>query len=70
MLGESALKLLCSTCALDGSGNIECWGLDQDGQVSNTPSASGYIAVDAGLYFNCALNSSQIIECWGEDDYG
>ncbi len=63
-------------CALDSSGSIECWGIDDGhkyydhGQVTDTPTGNGYTAVSAGSYHNCALDSSGGIECWGRDDHG
>ncbi len=58
------------SCVLDASGGIECWGLDNYGQVSDTPSGVGYKAVSAHGRHTCALNASGDIECWGLDDNG
>jgi hypothetical protein len=48
---------------LSSSGAIECWGEDNDEQVSDAPTGTGYTAVGAGSGHNCALTSSGAIEC-------
>ncbi len=55
------------TCALDSAGSIACWGYDDEGQVSDAPTGTGYTAVSAGYYHTCALDSGGAIECWGHD---
>ena len=65
------------SCALDGFGAIECWGIttgvsdapDLDyGQVTDTPTDSGYTVLAVGGQHNCALDGLGAIECWGVDD--
>ena len=56
------------TCAINGSGSIECWGNNEDGQTSPPPGA--YTAIAAGGFHTCAINGGGSIECWGYDADG
>ncbi len=74
------------TCALLGTGKVECWGFNQDGEVGNgtTTTSAPYgiaaaamvsnvtnaIAVTARSQGGCALISGGTVQCWGTDDAG
>ena len=50
--------------------NIECWGDNSKGQVSNSPNGLFHSLV-AGKDHSCAiLSNTGAIECWGSDQYG
>ena len=62
-------------CALDDNGTIACWGIedgsvDDYGQVTDTPTGSGYISIVTGSYGSCALDAVGAINCWGRNDLG
>jgi len=57
------------TCQLDEDYNVQCWGQDTYGQVSNVPSGT-FLSVDAQGEFTCGVTSNGSVECWGRDDYG
>ena len=50
------------------SGEIECWGANDDGQA--TPPAGRYQQVSARGDSTCAVKQSGEIECWGNNFYG
>jgi alpha-tubulin suppressor-like RCC1 family protein len=71
------------TCALDGSGEVWCWGWNGYGQLgqSSPPSvpvttptrAIGNLAataVDAGAVNTCALVAGGSVSCWGNNSNG
>ena len=51
------------TCAIRTSGEIECWGDNEDG-LADAP-AGRYTAVSAGIWHNCAIRDAGEIACWG-----
>ena len=68
------------SCALLITGHIDCWGLNQAGQlgdnrasglVSNTPVAvngiTNAVAVSAGGEHSCAVLSMGSADCWGKN---
>ena len=58
------------TCILLDNGNIQCQGLNYDGQAENYTGGNA-IGVSAGSYHTCALLNNGNIVCWGttsEDD--
>ncbi|MCX7177083.1 MAG: hypothetical protein NT159_24815 [Proteobacteria bacterium] len=71
------------TCALLGNGTLQCWGINDSGQLGNgstngfnsvpnpvtVRSISNAIAVSAG-HHTCALLSSGTIQCWGANTSG
>jgi alpha-tubulin suppressor-like RCC1 family protein len=52
-------------CAVDVFGQVRCWGTDQDGSVSETPTGFGFVQVAAAADYTCALQSNGSVVCWG-----
>ncbi|MGE5294994.1 MAG: hypothetical protein ACM3VT_09205 [Solirubrobacterales bacterium] len=59
-------------CAIGSSfaGELRAWGLDRDGQVSNVPTGSDFVAVAAGDAHGLALKSDGTVVAWGQNDDG
>ena len=55
------------TCAIRESGEIACWGNNNDGQTDVL--AGRFTAVSAGFDHTCGLRESGEIACWGNNDY-
>ncbi len=47
--------------------DLEAWGDDQYGQVSETPLGQGYTAISVGHYHSLALRSDGLIVAWGDE---
>ncbi len=70
------------TCAITGSGALECWGGNNFGQLGDDSVAenpipfgvvglsSGVVAVSAGGGTTCALTAQGAVTCWGDDELG
>ena len=56
------------TCGLLESGEVECWGDNDDGQT-DAP-IGRFSAVSAGGDHTCGLLESGAVECWGYNEYG
>ena len=57
------------TCGLTSTGSATCWGWNDYGQVSPTPSGP-FVALSAGYYHTCGLTSTGSATCWGANGYG
>jgi len=70
------------TCAIRGTGEVWCWGQNNEGQIGNgtqsvsisTPTQvagiTNAIAITAGDNHTCALLSTGQMMCWGWNRYG
>ena len=70
------------TCAVLRSGDVYCWGNNQDGQCGVPPSEpiiSKPVRVPAGVHFiaavpgeghTCGLTSDKLLYCWGNTELG
>jgi hypothetical protein len=56
--------------ALAADGSISAWGWDAQGQVSNTPTDSGFTAIAADGFHAYALTAAGSIVAWGNNDDG
>lgn len=52
-------------CALNGEGEIACWGDVESGRL--TPPAGSFTEVATGLAHTCALDHNGAITCWGDN---
>ena len=55
-----------AACAIDGTGQIQCWGDDEDTILTDAPTASGFSAISAGHDTMCAIDSDDALTCWGD----
>ena len=65
------------SCALLSDSTIECWGLNDHGQLGNNSTANQFVipvivsgihtatAIAAGVGYSCALLSNGTVQCWG-----
>ena len=61
------------TCAITGTGNVECWGTDFTGVHTDPYIVSGIsTAVDIAVAENhtCAALSDGTVQCWGSNASG
>jgi len=71
------------TCALDGSGQAYCWGLNSNAQLGDStktarytpvaarmPSGVSYAAIAAGQTSTCAVSTTGQAYCWGQGTSG
>ena len=71
------------TCALTSAGAVLCWGLNDEGSLSQPPNTSqttvplqvtdipaGMVAITSGAGYTCALASSGGVWCWGISGFG
>jgi alpha-tubulin suppressor-like RCC1 family protein len=70
-------------CSLGQSGNVQCWGQNQVGQlgngtsgadvttpIGNVPLAGPAAAISSGSYHSCALLNDGNVQCWGQNSGG
>ena len=57
------------TCILKSNGNVDCYGMNSDGQ-SNDYTGGDAIGVAAGCYHTCILKSDGNVECYGFNAFG
>jgi hypothetical protein len=62
--------LVLAPGAVGQQSSIVSWGDDPYGQVSNTPTGTGFIQVSGGGYHSVALKTDGTIVSWGRDAYG
>jgi len=69
------------SCALQDDGEIDCWGLNQAGQLGDgtvvnrthpVPIAGGhrFAQISAGYSHTCGVTRSGVGLCWGESSRG
>jgi alpha-tubulin suppressor-like RCC1 family protein len=49
---------------------LQAWGLDSDGQITNVPAGNSYVAIAAGDAHGLGLRSDGTIEAWGKNTDG
>ena len=69
-LGVACLVTMGSTAQIAVAGSIVAWGSDGDGQVSSTPTGTGFTAIAGGGSFGYALRADGSIAAWGSDFFG
>src|SRR5690606_3078985 len=72
------------SCAVRSTGEVACWGLNEDGQLGNGASGEGIfeatpvgvvglvdaVSVAAGNFHTCALRATGEVACWGAGRLG
>jgi alpha-tubulin suppressor-like RCC1 family protein len=79
--GVLALSMgVSSVCALISDGTVECWGLNENGQLGDGTKTTRLVptpvkglvratAVGVGWYTACAVADGRV-QCWGDGTYG
>jgi alpha-tubulin suppressor-like RCC1 family protein len=83
---SGAIKIVAGnahTCALLETGNVKCWGINQEGElgvgdtywagytpVDVTGLSSDIIDIAAGWQHTCALMNTGVVKCWGMNAWG
>jgi len=68
-LGLACLVTMGSQDQIAVAGSIVAWGYDGEGQVSNTPTGTGFTAIASGGFQGYALRADGSIAAWGDDFY-
>ena len=71
------------TCAVDGDGDLYCWGANWSGQLgtgaawdavvaspAHVPQAGSTLSVSSATGHTCSINIAGSFLCWGVNDYG
>lgn len=70
------------TCALFSDSTVQCWGMNDSGQLGNNSTANSnvpvtvaglqgeIVAINAGAEFTCAQNDAGEVFCWGDNSTG
>ena len=69
------------TCGVTGAGVLNCWGINNDGQLGdgttterNSPvvidSGTSYSQISLGGYHTCGITTAGVLKCWGNNSYG
>jgi alpha-tubulin suppressor-like RCC1 family protein len=69
------------TCALTSSGQVRCWGRNQEGQVGKGQTSTieaapvdvilpAVYSIAAGGWHTCAVTTTWQVKCWGRSDQG
>lgn len=69
VLGLAAFIIACAAGSLQ-AGEVRAWGLNRDGQVTEIPAGSDYVAVAAGDAHGLALRSDGAVVAWGRNEDG
>src|SRR5580765_5197171 len=56
------------TCAVKANGDVDCWGLNDDGQAADQ--TGPYVQVSAGFLHTCAVKANGDVDCWGDNGFG
>jgi len=57
------------SCVLTSAQVLTCWGKDEFGVMTKTPSSGTYSQVSCGCHSSCALDdTTNYAKCWGRDD--
>ena len=56
--------------ALDASGAITAFGMEYQGEVSGTPTSTGWTGIGAGDGVSCAIDAGGELSCWGRTEMG
>ena len=72
-----------NTCIITRTGGVKCWGLDDQGQIGNGATTTGYqyapvdvpgvtdvVDITSAITHTCAVTRSGTTKCWGLDDQG
>jgi len=57
------------TCGIRTDQSVDCWGNDQDDQVSDAPSSGAFLSISTGGGHACALTAAGVLECWGKNNF-
>ena len=71
--GDDWIAISCvkfTNLAMRTDGSLLSWGRDGSGQVSNTPTGTGFKYMSAGSNHSCAIKADGSIVCWGSNAEG
>ncbi len=57
-------------CALDSEGTVFCWGKDNGGATTTTPSIDDAVHLSVGDSHSCVIKEDLSAQCWGNNQYG